>query len=108
MHTAFVKIQHRFFQFFRIDPVVGRTGVFLFFGSDVSSRFNARYVGDVRAEKQPVRPLFFAQAGCQTAFHHFIRQTVVLFGGSIAPINAFRFANGSPFINPGEQFFVVC
>ena len=108
VHTSFVQPHHGFLQFFRIDPVVCGTGIFLFFGSNIGSGFDTGNVGNVGTEQQTVRSFGCAQSGGQTAFDHFIGQTAVFGSCAVTPVNAFRFANGCPFVNPGEQFFVVC
>ena len=107
--------KYRFLPFAESDFILsvmgeelGFIGIFLFFGSDIRSGLDAGNVGNIGAEEQTVRSLFFVQTGCQTAFNHLIGQPVVFGRRAVAPVNAFRFTKSCPFVNPGEQFFVVC
>jgi len=58
LHTALVKAVHGLFQFVRVDPVIGRTGVVLALAGDIGAVFHTRHVRRVGAEQVTVGPFF--------------------------------------------------
>ena len=66
LHAAGVESGHGRFEFFGVDPVVGRTGIFFLFRSDEGTRFNTGNVRGIGAEKQAVGAFGRIQTDCQT------------------------------------------
>ena len=107
VHAALVESSHFGFELDGVDPVVGRTGVFFFFGSDEGTGFNAGDVGRVTAEKDAVRAEFGVESGCESGFDEFVTETVILGVGAVAPVNGIRLAELGPFLDPSHEFCVV-
>ena len=107
LHAAVVQPEHGLLQLFGVNPVVGRTSVFLLFGSDESTGFNAGDVGRVGAEQQAVRALRGIQTDGEAGFDQFVAETIVLFLGAVAPVNRVGLADRNPLIDPLDQFFIL-
>ena len=107
LHAAVVQSEHGLLQLFGVDPVVGRTGVFLLFGSDIGTGLNAGDVGRVGAEQQAVRALRGIQTDTEAGFDQFVAETIVLFLGAVAPVNRVGLADRNPLIDPLDQFFIL-
>ncbi len=90
-------------QFDRIDPVVGRAGFFFRLGGDEGAGFDARDVGRIGAEQEAVRALHRVEADREAGFDHFVAEAVVLFAGTVAPVEVVGFAEGRPFFHPCDQ-----
>jgi len=70
LHAAIVEAFHRFLELGWIDPVVGRTGIFLLDRGDVSAVFDTGNVGCITAEQVAARAFVLVEQGRCTGFDH--------------------------------------
>ena len=103
VHAALVEAAEGLLQFDRVDPVVGRAGFFFRLRGDEGAGFDAGDVGRIGAEQEAVRALHRVEADREAGFDHFVAEAVILFAGTVAPVEVVGFAEGRPFFHPCDQ-----
>ena len=91
----------------RIAPMVSRTGVRFFFGTDERAIFDTRHVGGVGLHEITMRTLLSVQAFRGPGREHQLEHPVVLFLGAVAPLDLVGLRQLGNFIYPGEQAQVL-
>ena len=64
----------------RINPVVGRAGIFLPTAADVGTILDPRYIAGIGEGRKGIRPFLRIQADKGPLFHQLIAKVIVLFG----------------------------
>ena len=107
-HAAGEQAVQGFAHFFRIHPVVGRTGVFLFLCADISAVFDTGNIFRYGTDVITVGTFAVIQAFGGSAFHHDVPHAVVFFFRTITPDHLIRLAQCGHLVDPRLQFLVGC
>jgi hypothetical protein len=99
-HAAVEQAVERGAHFGRGHPVVGRAGVFLLFAADEGAVFHARHVGRIGAGQVAVRALGIVQLFHGAGGDHLGAQAVILFLGTVAPVDTVGLGQGRHFGDP--------
>jgi len=90
LHGALEEAIQRFPHLGRFFPVIGGARIFLLGATDEGAVFHPGHVGGIRAGQVGAGALFLVEAGQHARFHHLIAQPVVLFLGTVGPVDGFR------------------
>ena len=106
-HAAVILTTEDALHLLRVFPVVGRPGLFLGLGADVSPVLNAGDVARVGAGEEAVRVFLRVQANKCPRLDHLFAKIIVFGLGAVTPMYFFRFAQGCPLVHPREQLRVL-
>ena len=84
-------------------PVIGRTGLFFFLGTNIGAVFYPGHVAGVGASQKRIGPLGRVELFEGTGVDQLLAQALVLFFTAVAPIDLVGFAQGDHFIDPGNE-----
>ena len=100
-HAASVVLKQRPFHVFRSHPIVRRTRILFLFAADERPVFNAGHIGRVAVERIAIRSNFFIQFHALSQLYTLFHQCVVLFVGTVAPMNVVGLHNICPLRHKG-------
>ena len=108
LHAALEEAVQVLAHFRRVTPVVGRTGVDLLGRADEGAVLDPGHVAGVRVGPVAVGTLGVRQPGERAGVDELLAEPVVLVGRAVAPLDAVRCGQGRHFVDPGEEFRVLC